>query len=233
VDGSERLQLTFPPLRVLLPRWSPDGKQIAFNARVHDGPFNIYLISSEGGQAQRILPSEQTQEDANWSPDGSSLVFGSDGDVRNKEPIQTIDLGSKRVSGLPGSSGLFSPRWSPDGRYIAAMTKEHPFKLMLLDLSTQKWAERFGFEMGYPSWSHDGKYIYFQSWHDPVKHIGERIVRLRLSDRKVENMVDVEAVGRLTTGTIVPWLGLAPDDSPLFARDISTSEIFALDVEWP
>ena len=33
VDGSERLQLTFPPLRVLLPRWSPDGKQIAFNAR--------------------------------------------------------------------------------------------------------------------------------------------------------------------------------------------------------
>src|SRR3982751_6223444 len=39
VDGSERLQLTFPPLRVLLPRWSPDGKQIAFNARLHDGPF--------------------------------------------------------------------------------------------------------------------------------------------------------------------------------------------------
>jgi hypothetical protein len=31
----------------------------------------------------------------------------------------------------------------------------------------------------------------------------------------------------------VDWLGLAPDDSPLFARDISTSEIYALDVEWP
>jgi Tol biopolymer transport system component/DNA-binding winged helix-turn-helix (wHTH) protein len=232
VDGSERLQLTFPPLRVLLPRWSPDGKQIAFNARVHDGPFNIYLISSEGGQAQRILPSEQTQEDANWSPDGSSLVFGSHSDVSNKGPIQTIDLGSKRVSALPGSSGLFSPRWSPDGRYIAAITKEHPFKLMLLDLSTQKWSETFGFEMGYPSWSHDGKYIYFQSWHDPAKHIGERIVRLRVSDRKAENIADIKDVGRLTTGTIVPWLGLAPDDSPLFARDISTSEIFALDVEW-
>jgi len=231
VDGSERLQLTFPPLRVLLPRWSPDGKQIAFNARLHDATFNIYLISSEGGQAQRILPSEKHQGDANWSPDGNSLVFGSD--IRNKEPIQTIDLGSRRVSALPGSSGLFSPRWSPDGRYIAAMTTERPFKLMLFDFSTQKWAKAFGSEMSYPSWSHDGKYIYFQNWHDPMRHIGECIVRLRLSDRKAENIVDIKDVGRLTTGTIVDWLGLAPDDSPLFARDLSTSEIFALDVEWP
>ena len=233
LDGSERLQLTFPPLRVLLPRWSPDGKQIAFNARLHDGPFNIYLISSEGGQAQRILPSEQTQEDANWSPDGSSLVFGSDADVRNKEPIQTVDLTSKRVSVLPGSSGFFSPRWSPDGRFIAAMTKDTAFKLMLFDFSSRKWTEVFGSQMTYPSWSHDGKYIYFQSWHDPVKHSGERIVKLRLSDGKVENVGDIKGVGRLTTGTIVAWFGLAPDDSPLFARDISTSEIFALDVDWP
>jgi len=36
VDGTQRLQLTFPPLRVLLPRWSPDGKQIAFNAILPD-----------------------------------------------------------------------------------------------------------------------------------------------------------------------------------------------------
>jgi Tol biopolymer transport system component/DNA-binding winged helix-turn-helix (wHTH) protein len=233
IDGSERLQLTFPPLRVLLPRWSPDGKQIAFNARVHDAPFNIYVISSDGGQAQRILPSEQTQVDANWSPDGNSLVFGSDADVNNNVPIQTVDIKSKRVLALPGSNAFFSPRWSPDGRFIAAMTKETAFRLMLYDFSSRKWIEAYGSQMTYPSWSHDGKYIYFQNWHDPVKHIGERIVRLRLSDRRVENIVDVTNVGRPTTGTIVDWSGLAPDDSPLFARDISTSEIFALDIDWP
>jgi Tol biopolymer transport system component/DNA-binding winged helix-turn-helix (wHTH) protein len=232
VDGSERLQLTFPPLQVLLPRWSPDGKQIAFNAIRPGEGWHIYLIGSEGGTPQPLLASEQSQTDVNWSPDGNSLVFGAS-DVRNKEPIQTMDLRSKIVSALPGSSGFFSPRWSPDGRFIAAMTKETVFKLMLFDFSSRKWTEVFGSQMSYPSWSHDGKYIYFQNWKDPVKHTGERIARLRLSDRKVQNIVDIKDVGRLTTGTIIDWFGLAPDDSPLFARDISTSEIFALDVEWP
>jgi Tol biopolymer transport system component/DNA-binding winged helix-turn-helix (wHTH) protein len=232
VDGSERLQLTFPPLQVLLPRWSPDGKQIAFNATRPGEGWHIYLISSEGGTPQPILASEKSQIDVNWSPDGNSLVFGTSDD-KKKEPIQTIDLRSKLVSALPGSSGLFSPRWSPDGRFIAAMTKETAFKLMLFDFSSKKWTELFSSQMSYPSWSHDGKYIYFQNWHDPVKHTGERIVRLRLSDRKVEKIVDVKDVGRLTTGTLIDWFGLSPDDSPLFARDISTSEIFALDVEWP
>lgn len=234
IDGSERLQLTFPPLKVLLPRWSPNGKQIAFNAiRLDaDRAWKAYIVASEGGNPQPILTSQQIQIDVNWSLDGNSLIFGSN-EGGSKEPIQIIDLRSNRVSPLPGSAGLFSPRWSPDGRYVAAITKSHPSKLMLFEFSTRKWTEVFGSEMSYPSWSHDGKYIYFQSWHDPTKDIGERIVRLRLSDHKVENIVDIKDVGRLTTGTIVDWLGLAPDDSPLFARDISTSEIFALDVEWP
>jgi Tol biopolymer transport system component len=169
--------------------------------------------------------------DANWSPDGNSLIFAS-WDVPN-EPIYTIDLKSKSVATLPGSSGLYSPRWSPDGRYIAAITSKQPYKLMLFDVSTQKWAEIFGSQMGFPSWSRDGKYIYFQVWDNPLQFVGERIVSLRLSDRKVERIVDLKNIGRSTTGTIMPWSGLAPDDSPLFARDISTQEIYALEMDWP
>jgi DNA-binding winged helix-turn-helix (wHTH) protein len=231
VDGSERRQLTFPPMRVLLPRWSPDGKQIAFNAVLPGATWSVYLVSSEGGAPQRVLPSEQSQLDVNWSPDGNSLVFGTYS-VPNM-PIYAIDLKSKRVSTLPGSTGFFSPRWSPDGRYIAAITTESPFKLMLFDFSTEKWTEEFGSNMGYPSWSHDGKYIYFQDFRNPAQDFRTLIVRLRLSDRKIENIVELKNLGHAITGTIVPWFGLAPDDSPLFARDIGSQEIYALDLDLP
>jgi hypothetical protein len=61
----------------------------------------------------------------------------------------------------------------------------------------------------------------------------QSIGRVRLQDPKIEKVVDMKDVGRMTTGTFVEWFGLAPDDSPLFARDISTQEIYARDVEWP
>jgi Tol biopolymer transport system component len=229
VDGSEQLQLTFPPMQVLLPRWSPDGKQIAFSAILPEGNWNIYVIPSTGGSAQRIMPSDQSQIDAGWSPDGNSLVFGSVW-VPNA-PISIIELKSKRLSTLPGSNGLFSPHWSPDGRYMSGTVSSAALNLMLFDFSTQKWTKVADLSAGYPNWSRDGKYLYFKSfdsWDFPFD-----IVRLRLRDRKIEKLADSRNIGRLTAGSWASWLGLAPDDSPLLARDISTQEIYALEMEWP
>jgi Tol biopolymer transport system component len=224
VDGSERLQLTLPPLKVFMPRWSPDGRQIAFNAALPRAPWNIHVVSSGGGSAERLLPSDQSQGDANWSPDGKSLVFGSAQDP--KQSIYILDLSSRRVSTVSGSLGFSSPRWSPDGRYIAGMFSEVQ-GLVLFDVSTQKWTKVFDGDVDYPMWSHDGKYLYFEFHPAPDKP--NRIVRLRLSDRKIENVAEVSSVGRLTTG----WFGLTPDGSPLLARDIGTQEIYAIEVEWP
>jgi Tol biopolymer transport system component/DNA-binding winged helix-turn-helix (wHTH) protein len=232
MDGSERLQLTFLPLKAFLPRWSPDGKQIAFNGILlnTDSAWNVYVVSSEGGTPQPVQASKQAQMDVNWSPDGESLIFGTP-DVPG-QAIFRIDLSSKQVSTLPGSTGLYSPRWSPDGKYIAALTSGRPSKLMLFDFLRQEWTA-LGVEGAYMSWSRDGKYFYFQAWDDPGQHIGEHVRRFRLSDRKVENVTDLKNVGRLTTGAMTEWFGLAFDDSPLFARDISTTEIYALEMNWP
>ena len=68
-------------MQAFLPRWSPDGSEIVFSAKLPDAFWNIDVISSEGGTPERILPSEHNQMDANWSPDGNSLVFGINDDL--------------------------------------------------------------------------------------------------------------------------------------------------------
>jgi hypothetical protein len=102
---------------------------------------------------------------------------------------------------------------------------------MLFDFTNQKWTEAFSLPMGWETWSRDGKYIYFRGFATP--EAGDRILRLRLADRKVENIVDIQRTGRGIGGSFGGWFGLAPDDSPLVARDISTQEIYALAMEWP
>src|SRR5437773_6868882 len=76
VDGSQRSQLTFSPMRAFLPRWSPDRKRIAFAGSIPGKPYNIYLISAEGGSPERLTSGERDEGDVGWSADGNRLVFG-------------------------------------------------------------------------------------------------------------------------------------------------------------
>ena len=76
LDGSQALQLTTPPMGVYLPRWSPDGKRIAFNGKRPGKPEKIYVVSHEGGTAEQVLPGDRNEVDVNWSRDGRSLMFG-------------------------------------------------------------------------------------------------------------------------------------------------------------
>jgi Tol biopolymer transport system component len=74
VDGTERLQLTQPPMEVLVPRWSPDGKQIAFCGDTQK-TRQSFVISSQGGIPREIAPGTFFSCDPSWSPDGNSLVL--------------------------------------------------------------------------------------------------------------------------------------------------------------
>ena len=76
------------------------------------------------------------------------------------------------------------------------------------------------------------KYVYLREGGD-ISPGPPRILRLRVSDRHMEYVVDEGNIGRPTVGTITPWLGLTPDDSPLLARDISTQEIYSFDLQLP
>jgi hypothetical protein len=49
----------------------------------------------------------------------------------------------------------------------------------------------------------------------------------------MEDVAELNKVGRRAAGTSGQWFALAPDESPLLARDISTQEIYALEMQWP
>ena len=74
-DGSNRRQLSQPPVIVINPRWSPDSKQILFTDH-REKTQEIYVIPAEGGSARRLLPKEAARSgDPNWSPDGTKIVY--------------------------------------------------------------------------------------------------------------------------------------------------------------
>jgi Tol biopolymer transport system component/predicted Ser/Thr protein kinase len=227
-DGSQRLQLTFPPMYAALPRWSPDKKQIAFTANLPGRGVKNYLVSAEGGSSQQLVPGDQNSGDANWSPDGNSLVFWSapTWPPGSSPTVNILDLRTQRVSIVPGSEGMFSPHWSPDGRYIQA-TSIGGEKMMLFDFRTQEWVELARITVAFPNWSHDGNHIYFHSFgSDPS------LYSVRVSDHKLERIVSLKGI-RLTIGVVGTWCGLAPGDSPLVLRDVGTQEIYALDLQLP
>ena len=103
--------------------------------------------------------------DLGWSPDGTSLIFHSGmTDFLSVTPrsIHLLDVKTRRVSTISGSEGLYSPRWSPDGRYIAAL-RVGPEILVVFDVHSQKWIELTKIAVDFPIWSRDSKYIYFDS----------------------------------------------------------------------
>ena len=232
VDGSERRQLTVPPMAIINPRWSPDGKLIAFNEfangdRSRMGPFTtrrIYAISRDGGGP--MLLAGDVVADAAWSRDGGSIVYARrtpDGQFE----LDMLDLKSQTTTIVPGSTGMLSPRWSPDGKYLAAM-KWPNTKLTLFDIATQRWSALLeGGVFAWPSWSRDSKFVYVQEAHQRF------IVRVGVKDHRREQIASLKEL-RSTAYYYwsLGWFGLTPDDRILTTRDTGVEEIYAFDLKY-
>jgi serine/threonine protein kinase/Tol biopolymer transport system component len=224
VDGSERLQLTYEPTHAMLPRWSPDGKQIIFfDAAAAGMQSKIYSVPAEGGAVHPLLPDDKsTQLDATWSPDGTRIVFGGD-HLDASTAIRILDVRTGKLSEVPDSQHLYSPRWSPDGRHIAAFPADSRF-IMIFDVDSKKWTQLAEGSFGWLTWNHDGTYIYCIDFRGKSS-----VVRVRISDHHLEQVVDLKNLN--ITGRFGGSLSLAPDDSPLLLREAGGQDVYSVDFE--
>jgi len=234
-DRSERVQLTEPSEDsvALLPRWSPDGTRLLYGVTAAGQLPRAYVVPSAGGRPEELPLPGAAMADPNWSADGKKICYA--GDHGAKPPragpnIHILDLESHQVTDVPGSEDFFSPRWSPDGRYLAALSLDSS-RLAVYDFTDGRWQElaRQG-NFAFPNWSHDGRAIYYIQ--GTINHVqgtlGASVMRRRLDRSLAELVADLRDVR--FTGFYNTFLSLTPDDQPVFTRDVGAEEIYAL--EW-
>ena len=229
-DGTDARQLTSPPEAAELPRWSPDGKELAFSSRAPDRPWRIFIVRPDSGERREASEGNDNQGAPTWSPDGKFLVYGGlKCQSTNTCAIHRIDLSSGKVQTLPGSEGLFTARWSPDGRRIAALHLER-HQLFLFELETRKWHKLAdsldGTDM---SWSPDSKYIYID-----VPGADARIVRFSVADGREETILDLRSQDKFNLASDENLrFSVAPDGSLILPRRIHSPEVYAYDLREP
>ncbi len=143
-------------------------------AREPGKAWKIYLVDADGGKPEESLKKERNEADPGWSPDGTHLVFGREPDLMGKESgshaIEVLDLQTRKTETIPGSEGLFSPRWSPDGHWIAALSLNQK-SLTLYDGPQHRWKELAHTSAADPIWSFDSKSLSFHAFleeHQPI-----------------------------------------------------------------
>lgn len=221
---TDQTQLTFSPNLVTMPRWSPDGAQIAVMFRTPGSAYKVGTVPAQGGRLVHLLPPGEEGADPDWSPDGKLLYFGgvpgvADGSTTS---IRLVDLATRQITSIPGSEGLYTPRVAPDGRYLAAVTAGQ-LGLAILERASGEWSRLPGMRVGYLNWSESSEklFVLASSSLGPPK-----ILAVNPANGKHETVAEISSL-RQPSFALGNWMGLAPGDIPLALRDLSTDELVA------
>jgi Tol biopolymer transport system component len=166
-------------------RWSPDGKRIVFESNRDGGIFEIYVMNADGsGTPTRLTSPPTLSRYPSWSPDGRRIVFrrgidiyvtDADGDGT---PIQLTSEVAPSFAQMPA--------WSPNGRHIVFMSFREGYCSVFrmgadgneqMNLTPKDpadapntWCSRA------PSWSGNGRGIYFMSFRPSTGGMNEIFV---------------------------------------------------------
>lgn len=222
------MQLTFSPQRAGVPRWSPDGRQIAFYVLGGSAQQQLYLVSASGGDPKPASSHGCGEMSPSWSPDGSEMMY-SDFPFFSAQPqkvaVHILHLATGQVETVPGSEGFFAPQWSPDGSHATALAL-YGQRIMLFDFSTRTWSELTQ-GWGLVRSSADSRWAYYLNYRD-----NPAIMRVRISDRHVGQVASLKGI--CLTGHLAGLeFGLTPQGDPVITHDIGTQEVYSMDWNRP
>lgn len=229
--------------------WSSDGERFVFMSNAGEGNYDLYLDALSKGQAIRITSNPRKDGQPDWSHAGEQVVFvsGREGGAQ----LFTYNPASKQVQRISRGEKIYLyPRWSPDGRHIAAIygSNENHDIVMINDMDkpsvSQTSITTWQYDDLSPAWSPDGKkiafYTNYNTDNDPKRWA---IVVVTLSELKPGHGADLSA--KIVAEDVIPDVAMGPawfpdsrriayvrnnkqDYSPIYIVDTQTKQSIRL-----
>src|SRR5262249_42640492 len=145
-DGGVR-QFTYSAKSESTPRWSPDGKQLAFLSNREEDQQQVFVIPADGGEARSLTKGKRGVRSFAWSPDGKQIAYlapdakteEEEKKDKDKDDARVVDKEDKRARLWVMDVGKGEPRalskpgwqveevaWMPVGDQVVVKAQAHP-----------------------------------------------------------------------------------------------------------
>jgi len=175
-DGKNVRRITANKARDVYPRFSPDGKWIAFSSD-RNGNFDVFIVASDGGNAKQLTFNSADDTVLGWTPDNRAVLFASSRGDDFMSKLYTVSVDGSMEKNAGADMGV-NACYSPDGKKLAINRKGQVYwrkyyhgafqtDVTVMDIAAKKFTDVTDYdgEDSWPMWSTDG-FIYFVSDRD-------------------------------------------------------------------